>query len=225
MAHLSRTRLAARAALVAVALWRALNAPLSPQGLAFSRPVDIAMPQARHGGSEAITTQLKELEQPSSSRRDVLAGLLVTGALTASDAPARANVGEGDTLPNGARQEDRIRKGTKAWQEIGEKMVNGEVSTEEDWSNAQGLLRRLYSLQDDMTYLSRGFAVVKKKEAEKLITTFKKRVKESDKPAKAKDVEKFMVFHKEISGYIDDFMGMLNDAPQDIDVGEFVDVS
>jgi hypothetical protein len=104
-----------------------------------------------------VAGQLEKLElHPSSSRRDVLASLIGGAMLAQHPPPASANVGEGDTLPNGARQEDRIRKGMKAWRELGEKTVKGEVSTDEEWQNSQGFLRRLYGLNDDMGYLAKG---------------------------------------------------------------------
>uniref|UniRef100_A0A7S0B7D4 Uncharacterized protein n=1 Tax=Pyrodinium bahamense TaxID=73915 RepID=A0A7S0B7D4_9DINO len=130
---------------------------------------------------------------------------------------AEAAVGEGDVLPEGAKQEDRLRKGIEAWKKQGVKLTTTEV-TDDEWTNTQGFLRRLYTLEGDMGYLSRGFGKDKRRKAEELITTFKKRVKQADKPAKAKDVEKFMAFHAEITGYLDAFSEMLSDAPQELEL-------
>eukprot|EP00448_Togula_jolla_P021947 CAMPEP_0170575368 /NCGR_PEP_ID=MMETSP0224-20130122/3826_1 /TAXON_ID=285029 /ORGANISM="Togula jolla, Strain CCCM 725" /LENGTH=1232 /DNA_ID=CAMNT_0010898147 /DNA_START=1 /DNA_END=3699 /DNA_ORIENTATION=+ len=163
----------------------------------------------------AIERQLEQLEQAQPSRRSVLAGLALSLALPRD---AEANVAEGDVLPQGARQEDRIRKALQAWTELGEKFKKGEVKTKEDWDNTQGFLRRLYTVQEDMSYLAKGFQGTKKQEAEKLVEVFKKRVKAADKPAKAEDVETFMAMQVEITKYIDDFNDMLLDAPDEIDV-------
>jgi len=164
----------------------------------------------------AVAGQLEELRQTQGqpARRDVLAGLAL-GAMFASSPAARANVGEGDVLPQGARQEDRIRKGADAWKKLGEKLTTTQVSDDE-WTNTQGFLRRLYGLNDDMSYLARGFKGDKRKGAEKLIESFKKQVKQADKPAKAKDLEKFMTFHKEITGYLNNFTDMLSDVVEDL---------
>ena len=45
----------------------------------------------------------------------------------------------------------------------------------------------------------------KRKEAEELIEKFKKKVKGSDKPAKAKDMELFLSGEPEITGYLEKF--------------------
>lgn len=77
-----------------------------------------------------------------------------------------------------------------------------------------------------MTYLSRGFKPAEKKEkAETLINKFKKQVKLTDKPVKAKDYEKFLTFHTEITGYIEEFNSLLLDAEEDLSSAEATDVS
>jgi len=166
----------------------------------------------------ARNRQLQELSldtQPVSRRDAVTAAVAAAGALWPTQG-ARANVGEGDMLPSGAKQEERLRKGIDAWKNLGTKLTTmGEIS-EDEWSNTQGFLRRLYTLGDDMTYLGRGFRGDKKKTSEKLITTFKKQVKLADKPLKAKELDKFMAFHKEITGYLLDFTGLLADATEDL---------
>lgn len=166
---------------------------------------------------EAIEAQLAQLEggAVSESRRQVVASLLAAACLVPAP-PAQANVGEGDTLPQGARQENRITVAFEAWQKLGERVKLGK-DTDEEWQNTQGFLRRLYTLNDDMGYLASGFLPDKRKKAEDLITKFKKRIKEADKPAKAKDTELFMKFHQEITGYIVDFQDYLVDAPADLD--------
>jgi len=172
---------------------------------------------------QSVAAQLEELRsaEPQPARRDAVAALACASLLWPRG--ARANVGEGDTLPEGAKQEDRIRKGVEAWKKLAVKLTTTEVSDEE-WTNTQGFLRRLYGLNDDMGYLSRGFPTDKKREAEKIITSFKKRVKAADKPAKAKDLAAFMEAYKEISGYLEDFQGLLVDAPQEMEF-ELEDVS
>jgi len=91
--------------------------------------------------------------------------------------------------------------------------------TEDDWTNLQGFLRRLFSLSEDMKFLSRGFDKRKKDEAEVLIDNFKKKVKASDKPAKAKDLKLFLASEPEISGYLMSFQDYLYDAG-DLEAGE-----
>jgi len=171
---------------------------------------------------EAVVAQLNEfgveekLTEPL--RRTVVAGALC--AALSWMQPAQANVGEGDELPNGARQENRLRKGLEAWKNLGTKTMGGEVKTNEEWQNTQGFLRRLYSLQDDMNYLARGLKEEKKQQAETVITKFKKRVKEADKPAKAKDLEAISPFFAEISGYINNFLDLLTDVEGDLEMGD-----
>jgi len=166
----------------------------------------------------ARNRQLQELSPGSqlvSRRESVAAAVAAVGVLWPTQG-AGANVGEGDMLPSGAKQEERLRKGIDAWKNLRTKLTTmGEIS-EDEWTNTQGFLRRLYSLNDDMTYLARGFRGDKKKTSEKLITTFKKQVKLADKPLKAKELDKFIAFHKEITGYLEDFTGMLSDATDDL---------
>ncbi|CAE7354406.1 unnamed protein product, partial [Symbiodinium necroappetens] len=126
---------------------------------------------------------------------------------------ARADVGEGDSLPAGARQEDRIRKGLDAWKKLPEKLQTAE-DKDKEWDDTIGFLRRIYGLNEDMKYLTRGFRGDKKTNAEALIEKFRKQVKASDKPVKAKDFDKVMEFHKEITGYLEEFQTYLLDATE-----------
>jgi valyl-tRNA synthetase len=118
-------------------------------------------------------------------------------------------------LPQGARQEDRIRRGLTKWKEEVAKIKAGGL-TDDDWTNLQGFLRRLYSLAEDMKFLSRGFDKQKKDKAEELIEKFKKVVKASDKPAKAKDTKLFLSSELEITGYLTSFQDFLFDAGDDL---------
>ena len=68
---------------------------------------------------------------------------------------ARADVGEGDSLPSGARQEERIRKGLEQWNKLPEKLSLSE-DKDKEWDDAIGFLRRIYGLNEDMKYLTRG---------------------------------------------------------------------
>merc|ERR1711920_1174229 len=105
------------------------------------------------------------------------------------------------------------------WKEEVNKLKAGTL-TEDDWTNLQGFLRRLYSLAEDMKFLTRGFDKQKKERAEELIEKFKKVVKGSDKPAKAKDVKLFLSSEPEITGYLSSFQDFLFDAGDDLEVGE-----
>ncbi|CAE8595964.1 unnamed protein product [Polarella glacialis] len=196
------------------------------------------------GGASRHRQSTADAALQPTSRRDVLAAvlpLLGVGGLGAAPQSASAQVGEGD-LPQGAKQEDRIRKGLEAWKKLPAKIsdaVAAEAAAKEgdnataataaaakEWENAVGFLRRLYGLNDDMTYLSRGFKPAEKKEkAETLINKFKKQVKLTDKPVKAKDYEKFLTFHTEITGYIEEFNSLLLDAEEDLSSAEATDVS
>jgi len=165
----------------------------------------------------AVAQQLEELGAPA--RREVLVGAALCAWLS-RPLSAQANVGEGDVLPQGAKQEDRIRKGLDAWKKLAVKLKTMEEISDDEWSNTQGFLRRLYSLNDDMGYLAKGFTKDKKRTAEQLITTFKKRVKATDKPTKAHDLDTFMANHSEITEYINNFMDMLSDAAPELEFEE-----
>ncbi|CAE6960558.1 EMB2247 [Symbiodinium sp. CCMP2456] len=158
------------------------------------------------GSSDAIDPML---------RRNVVAA--ASAFLWGFFAPksARADVGEGDSLPAGARQEDRIRKGLDAWKKLPEKLQTAE-DKDKEWDDTIGFLRRIYGLNDDMKYLTRGFRGDKKTNAEALIEKFRKQVKASDKPVKAKDFDKVMEFHKEITGYLEEFQTYLLDATEEL---------
>eukprot|EP00929_Paragymnodinium_shiwhaense_P029777 TRINITY_DN16_c0_g2_i1.p1 TRINITY_DN16_c0_g2~~TRINITY_DN16_c0_g2_i1.p1 ORF type:complete len:1228 (-),score=376.27 TRINITY_DN16_c0_g2_i1:100-3783(-) len=172
-----------------------------------------------------VAAQLKELEDQSQQagqpeaevaevgRRGALGVLAGCSFLGSASEEAVAKVGEGDELPTGAKQEDRVRIALEKWKELGEKTQKGEVKEEADWQNSQGFLRRMYSLAPDMEYLLGGLSAEKKTTGEEIITKFKKEVKLMDKPAKAQDVEKFMSMHKEISAFLVDFLGLLDDMP------------
>lgn len=165
---------------------------------------------------DTIAAQLRELESTAQgeSRRSVVAAAAL--AFLGFQQPARANVGEGDSLPQGARQEERLRKGIDAWKKLADKLRGLPEISKDEWDNTQGFLRRLYGLNDDMTFLARGFKGDKKAEADTLINDFKKRVKLADKPAKAKDLPKFLDDHKDITAQLDRYYQLLNDAPEDL---------
>jgi len=122
-------------------------------------------------------------------------------------------------LPQGARQEDRIRRGLTKWKEEIVKVKAGNL-TDDDWTNLQGFLRRLYSLAEDMKFLTKGFDKQKKEKAEDLIEKFKKLVKASDKPAKAKDTKLFLSSESEITGYLAAFQDFLFDAGDDLEAAD-----
>jgi len=166
-----------------------------------------------------ISSQLEEL-LAKAPRRDVVAAAM---ALFFAAPQARADVGEGDMLPSGAKQEDRIRKGLEAWKALPEKLTSEDKDKE--WDDAIGFLRRIYGLNEDMKYLTRGLKGEKKQEAQDLIENFRKKVKSSDKPVKAKDYETFMGLHKDIAAYMTQFQSYLLDATEDLEAGEFEDIS
>jgi len=172
----------------------------------------------------AIAAQVAELQGSEGAvtadlpRRDaVAAALLGCWGWSDSMSTAEAQVGEGGVLPMGARQEDRIRKGTETWRKLPAKLKEPE-DPDKEWEDCKGLLRRLYGLNDDMSLLVKGLRNDEnRKKAETLIETFKKQVKAADKPAKVKDYDAFMVLHKEISGYLEEFPGLLVDANDDLE--------
>lgn len=179
----------------------------------------------------SLAAQLEELgtseaESGSKTRRTVLAGVLAGVFLLGGVHPVSAGVGEGDTLPDGARQEDRIRKALDAWKKLRDKLEGLETVSKEEWENTQGFLRRLYGINDDMSFLVKNFTAEKKQQASELITKFKKKVKASDKPAKAKDLPAFLEMHTEITKMIEDFTLSLFDANEDVsgDAGEEEDL-
>lgn len=118
----------------------------------------------------SISTQLEELTGSAAEveRRNVVTA--ASAFLWSLFAPksARADVGEGDSLPAGARQEDRIRKGLDAWKKLPEKLQTAE-DKDKEWDDTIGFLRRIYGLNEDMKYLTRGFRGDKKTNASDLI--------------------------------------------------------
>jgi len=176
-------------------------------GLRVQRGVRVA--RSAHSGENAGQAEFGV----DFSRRCLVA--LAGSAYFIGAASASAAEGDEADLPDGVRQEERIRKALKAWKEWPDKLKGDKVEKEE-WQNTQGFLRRLYSVNDDMNYLSQGFKIDKKKKAEILITTFKKRVKLADKTAKARDYDAFMADHNDITGFIVEFQDLMLDANDDL---------
>ncbi|CAJ1349046.1 unnamed protein product [Effrenium voratum] len=200
------------------ALLETTEKKITPQFMERANPV--AKEKILQKRDELKQQKLEEL-QPS-RRRDVVAAAAL---LFASAAPkARADVGDGDTLPPGAKQEMRIRKGLQAWKELPPKLTSEEKDKE--WDDAIGFLRRIYGLNDDMKYLTRGLKGSKKEEAETLVENFRKKVKSADKPVKAKDYDAFMGIHKDVSEFMEKFQTYLLDATEDLTTdGEFEDIA
>jgi len=168
---------------------------------------------------DAVAQQLEDLlaqmggeESDEPSRRNAAAALFFALGLGSAEPARAAEVGDEAFLPQGARQEDRIRKGLAAWQELKVKLVGLEEISVTEWENTQGFLRRLYGLNDDMSYLARGFLPEKKAKAEQIVTAFKKDVKALDKPAKKKNLEEFLAGYEVVTKYIVDFNDLLVDA-------------
>eukprot|EP00435_Cladocopium_sp_Y103_P027009 s672_g6.t1 len=148
-------------------------------------------------------------------------------------------------LPPGAKQEDRIRKGLEAWNKLPEKLTSEDK--DKDPETLMQTQRRIYGLNEDMKYLTRGHCngmnwstgvktrlhvftsspwnIQTSLQAQDLIENFRKKVKSSDKPVKAKDYETFMGLHKEIAAYLAQFQTYLLDATEDLEAGEFEDIS
>jgi len=215
---------------------------ISPQFLERAAPAvkekTLAKRDELRQQKESLMSQIEELRPEGGASRRELASAVAAFLLGSGCAP-EANADDSDlslnsgdslklpdfgggkaALPSGARQEDRIRKAIKSWSDLPAKLKSAEDLQKEDqqkeWDNCQGFLRRIYGLNDDMTYLGKGLRDEKKAKAENLVTNFKKQVKAADKPAKAKDYDAFMVFHAEIAGYLKEFTTLLVDTVEDI---------
>lgn len=136
-----------------------------------------------------------------------MAGIIGGAALFVGAEGANAKgVGEGG-LPPGVAEFQRVLLSKKQWNDIGKRVETGHAEMDQkEWENVQGFLRKFYAAGDDMTLLAKVFSKSEQDEVAEVVKTFRKAVKAIDKPAAAKDWEAFMVEHKKIAGYVQDFL-------------------
>eukprot|EP00441_Pelagodinium_beii_P031987 CAMPEP_0197630132 /NCGR_PEP_ID=MMETSP1338-20131121/7713_1 /TAXON_ID=43686 ORGANISM="Pelagodinium beii, Strain RCC1491" /NCGR_SAMPLE_ID=MMETSP1338 /ASSEMBLY_ACC=CAM_ASM_000754 /LENGTH=1247 /DNA_ID=CAMNT_0043201285 /DNA_START=33 /DNA_END=3776 /DNA_ORIENTATION=+ len=213
---------------------------ISPQFLERAAPAvkekTLAQQDELRQQKESLTSQIAELKGDAEpSRREfasaVAAFLLGGGAVQPAKAEDIVYSLEGpgiqipglsaeSILPAGAKQEARFRKWVKAWKDLPPQLEKPE-DAQKTWDNCQGFLRRIYGVNEDMNYIAKGFKDASKKtKAEETIETFKKKIKAADKPAKAKDLPAFMVFHAEILGLLKQFESLTQDAVEDLTTDE-----
>jgi len=128
------------------------------------------------------------------------------GILAGANQVAAKDVGDGG-LPPGIAEFQRVLLTKKQWNDIGKRVETGHAEMDKkEWENVQGFLRKFYGLGDDMTLIAKAFNKDDQSAVADVVKTFRKAVKAIDKPAAAQDFEAFMVQHKEIAGYVQDFL-------------------
>lgn len=148
----------------------------------------------------------------STSRRKVLrlGAMAIAGMLGTklSDA-AFVALSEEARLPNGARQFSSVVSAQRQWGGLPSAFADGRTPDDKEWENIRVYLRAVYGVGDDMKFLTKTWRGERRSEGTKLIQTFRKAVRDLDKPAAAKDVSAFLDGHSRVVGLFDDFFNQL----------------
>uniref|UniRef100_A0A7S2H2F4 Uncharacterized protein n=1 Tax=Octactis speculum TaxID=3111310 RepID=A0A7S2H2F4_9STRA len=111
--------------------------------------------------NHAMKSTQSQSFDPRIQRRAFAAGIIIPAFTVATSAMAKP-VGEGG-LPDGARQFDNLVRAQRDWIKLGKAVESRhEEFTDEEWKNVGFYLRKLYSVGDDMTFLSQNMEAAKK---------------------------------------------------------------
>lgn len=152
------------------------------------------------------------MREGSMSRRQILrfGAMAIAGMLgTKSSDTAFVALSEEARLPNGARQFSSVVSAQRQWGGLPSAFADGRVPDDKEWENIRVYLRAVYGIGDDMNFLTKTWKGERRNEGTKLIQTFRKAVKDLDKPAAAKDVSAFLDGHSRVVSLFDDFFNQL----------------
>lgn len=112
-------------------------------------------------------------------------------------------------LPNGARQFSSVVSAQRQWGGLPNAFADGRVPDDKEWENIRVYLRAVYGIGDDMDYLTKTWKGERRKEGTQLIKSFRKAVRDLDKPAASKNVPAFLDGHSRVVVLFDDFFNQL----------------
>jgi len=135
-----------------------------------------------------------------------MAGIVGTAFFVSTKSASAKDVGDGG-LPPGIAEFQRVLLSKKQWNDIGNRVQNGHGEMDEkEWQNVQGFLRKFYGAGDDMNLIAKAFSKDDQAAVADVVKSFHKAVKAIDKPAAARNWEQFMVEHKQIADYVQNFL-------------------
>jgi len=188
-------------------------AALAGSAAAFSAPLSMQL----RGPTADVAVDA--CSASSLGRRQMLgATLFGAGAVLVNPqvASARKEVADGG-LPAGIAEYMGVVKSKKQWTQIGKRVAEGHAEMPaEEWTNIQGFLRKFYDTGKEMEEVSNAFSRDEQKAVAEVAKNFKKGVKAIDKPAKEKDWEGFMIQHKQLLAYIDDFQDIRSGKKKEV---------
>ena len=170
------------------------------------------------------TANTAEISAQGSIRRDFLTkfsmGLVATSNLLFSSHPqlARADVSDGNALPQGAAQFSRVIRLKNDLQAVRKRVAeNGNELDKKEWESIGSFLRMAYATGEDMKAVAAGiFNPENKKRALDDVDQLRKYAQAGDVSVSKKDPKGFVAVADKMVEKVDDFLESLSDVPDEL---------
>jgi len=153
-------------------------------------------------------------------RRQSLAGIgaSIFGAAVFSPSVARADVSEGNALPQGAAQFARVVRLQSDIKKVQKRVAEGADEMDKaEWANISQFLRQAYSTGEDMKAIAAGvYNPENKQRALNDIDQLKKFTQAADLSVNKKDGPGFVGIADKMEFLVSDFLDSLSDVPDEI---------
>ncbi|GKY95052.1 hypothetical protein MPSEU_000469500 [Mayamaea pseudoterrestris] len=150
--------------------------------------------------------------------KGVLDSIITGSLLLASPSMSRADVADGNVLPQGAAQFSRVLRLKSDLQGVKRRVVTGgELIGKPEWDNISRFLRTAYSTGDDMKAVAGGVAdPERKRRALTDVDLVRQYAQAGEIPVSKKSPEGLVPVLEKMSALVDDFLDALSDIPDEI---------
>ncbi|GMI62213.1 hypothetical protein ScalyP_jg11209 [Parmales sp. scaly parma] len=135
-------------------------------------------------GGKPITPKKPTPTKPT-TRREIISSVALSSALLASPLAftpsANAEVSDGTSLPPSMQHFADVLLYKREWSNVAKSLKEKSDLSDGEWKSISLGLRRYYTCNEDLKYLAKSFGDDKKPTAERIVTDFKKLIKDTDK--------------------------------------------
>jgi hypothetical protein len=170
-------------------------------------------------GSLMSTNTNKEPSVSSARREAIVNGIgLALGSLLVGPALSRADVSDGNTLPKGAAQFNRVLRLRSDLQAVAKRASEGGSDIDDkEWDNIGKFLRAAYAVGEDMKAIAAGVADPdKQKRALEDVDLMRKFARAGDVSVAKKEPAKLVVVLEKMRLLVSDFLDSLSDVPDEL---------
>jgi len=153
------------------------------------------------------------------TRKQVLERVVAVGVAWLGTAlPTRADVSDGNALPQGAAQFSRVLRLSSDLKAVQKRVSEGgnDIDSKE-WDNVGKFLRTAYATGEDMKAVAAGIGSTdNKKRALEDIELLRKYAQAGDVPVNKKDASGLVAVLSKMDGLVTDFLDSLSDVPDEL---------